>query len=79
MEPVFHRIEKQVQEQFQAHIASRYGVEISVTTEQPKQSGFGELAIPVAFQLAKQLKQAPRKIATELIDEIGPIPGVAAA
>ena len=33
--------------------------------------------MPAAFQLAKQLRQAPKKIATELAAEIGPIPGVA--
>ncbi len=75
MEPVFHRIEKQVQDQFQAHIAARYGLNLPVVIEQPKQSGFGELALPIAFALAKQLKQAPRKIAQELIDDIGPIEG----
>jgi len=75
---VFHKIEKQVQEQFQAHIAARYGVDIPVVIEQPKQSDFGELALPVAFQLAKQLKQAPRKIAEQLIGEIGPVQGASA-
>jgi len=50
---------------------------LAVAVEQPKQSDFGELAIPAAFQLAKMLKQAPRKIAAELIDEVGPIEGVA--
>src|SRR5690348_11952738 len=36
------------------------------------------MAVPAAFQLAKQLRQAPKKIAAELVDEIGPIDGVAA-
>jgi arginyl-tRNA synthetase len=75
---VFHHIEKTVQEAFHAHIAARYGIDLPVALEQPKQSDFGELALPAAFQLAKQLKQAPRKIAAELAGEIGPIPGVAA-
>jgi arginyl-tRNA synthetase len=74
---VFHRIEKTVQRAFQNHISARYGVDLAVAVEQPKQSDFGELAIPAAFQLAKLLKQAPKKIAAELIDEIGPIEGVA--
>ena len=78
MKPVFQTIEKQVQHQFEQHIAARYGVTLSVVIEQPKQSSFGELALPVAFQLAKQLKQPPRKIAQELIDDIGPIKGVSA-
>jgi arginyl-tRNA synthetase len=74
---VFHSIEKQVSSAFRAHILIRYGVEIAVATEQPRQSDFGEIAVPVAFQLAKQLRQAPKKIAAELVAEIGPIPGVA--
>ncbi len=52
-------------------------MDLAVAVEQPKQSDFGELAIPAAFQLAKLLKQAPKKIAAELIDEIGPVEGVA--
>ena len=75
---VFHSIEKSVQQAFHDHIAARYGIDLAINAEQPKQSDFGELAIPAAFQLAKQLKQAPRKIAAELVEEIGPIPGVAA-
>ncbi len=75
---MFHLLEKQVQCAFHDHVQARYGVDLAMTVEQPKQSDFGELAIPAAFQLAKQLKQAPRKIAAELLAEIGPIPGVAA-
>src|ERR1700689_1411432 len=75
---MFHLLEKQVQRAFHDHVQARYGIDLAVAVEQPKQSDFGELAIPAAFQLAKQLKQAPRKIAAELLAEIGPIPGVAA-
>jgi len=75
---VFHSIEKQVADAFHAHIQVRYGVDLSVTIEQPRQSDFGEIAVPAAFQLAKRLRQAPKKIAAELAAEIGPIPGVAA-
>jgi arginyl-tRNA synthetase len=75
---VFHKLEKSVQEAFSAHIAIRYGVDAPISIEQPRQPEFGELALPVAFQLAKQLKQAPRKIAAELIDGLGPISGIAA-
>ncbi len=44
----------------------------------PKQPEFGELALPVAFQLARQLRKAPKAIAAELAAELGAIPGVAA-
>src|ERR1017187_3775283 len=75
---MFHSIEQHVSSAFRAHILVRYGLDLAVAVEQPRQSDFGELAVPVAFQLAKQLKQAPKKIAAELIDGIGPIHGVAA-
>jgi arginyl-tRNA synthetase len=74
---VFHLFEKRLQQAFHSHIAVRYGVDAQVVIEQPKQADFGELALPVAFQLAKQLRQAPKKIAQELVSEIGPIEGVA--
>ena len=37
-----------------------------IQTEQPKQASFGEIAVPAAFQLARQLKKAPKAIAAEL-------------
>ncbi|MGA2214895.1 MAG: arginine--tRNA ligase, partial [Bryobacteraceae bacterium] len=56
----------------------KYGVEGAGAREQPKQPSFGELAIPVAFHLARQLKQAPRAIAAELVAGLGAMDGVAA-
>ena len=74
---MFHSIEKQVSRAFRVHIQARYGRDLVVAVEQPKQSDWGEMAVPAAFQLAKQLGQAPKKIASELAEEIGPIQGVA--
>jgi arginyl-tRNA synthetase len=74
---VFHSIEKRVAGAFRAHIQIRYGIELPAAIEQPRQSEFGEMAVPAAFQLAKQLKQGPKKIAAELVEEIAPIEGVA--
>lgn len=73
---VFHLLEKQISERVSEHVHSRYGLEVPVALEQPKQSSFGELAIPVAFQLARQLKRAPKAIASEIVAEIGAIEGV---
>jgi arginyl-tRNA synthetase len=75
---VFHQLEKRVQETFHHHIQARYGVDLAVAIEQPKQPDFGEMAVPAAFQLAKQLKQAPKKIAAELVADIGVIEGITA-
>jgi arginyl-tRNA synthetase len=75
---VFHSIEKQVSQAFRAHIQARYGIDFPTAIEQPRQSEFGDMAVPAAFQLAKQLRQAPRKIAADLVEGVGSIAGVAA-
>ncbi len=75
---MFHLLEKQVQDAFRAQILAQFGLDAPVALEQPRQSDFGDLAVPAAFQLARQLRQAPRKIAAELVEGIGRIPGVAA-
>ena len=45
--------------------------------EVPPSRALGDLAVPVAFQLARSLRKAPRAIAHELVGAIGTIPGVA--
>ncbi|MCX6621391.1 MAG: arginine--tRNA ligase [Acidobacteria bacterium] len=75
---MFHHIEKNLRRAMADHVHARYGVEANVTTEQPKQSSFGELALPAAFQLARQLKRAPRAIAEELKADVAAVEGVAA-
>jgi arginyl-tRNA synthetase len=74
---LFHILEQQILENITQHIQVRYGVDVPVALEQPKQSSFGELAAPVAFQLAKQLKRAPKQIAAELVADLEGMPGVA--
>jgi len=46
------------------------------TVEVPPNRMLGDLAVPVAFQLARTLRKAPRAIAQELAGAIGVIPGV---
>jgi arginyl-tRNA synthetase len=75
---VFHLVEQRVAQRFAELVRAKHGVESPVSLEQPRQSSFGELAVPVAFQLARQLKQPPRAIANELVAEVGAIPGVSA-
>jgi len=66
---MFSILEKRIAEAISARIRALYGVETTVQIEQPKQSSFGELALPAAFQLARQLKKAPKAIAAEISDE----------
>jgi arginyl-tRNA synthetase len=75
---VFHQIERLVQESVSSHIRSRYGYEGTAAVEAPKQAEFGELALPVAFQLARHLKRPPKSIAEELVRELPRTEGVAA-
>ncbi len=44
---------------FWDRLRAGFGVESNFALEQPRQPSFGEIAVPVAFQMAKSLKQAP--------------------
>ncbi len=75
---MFLQLEKQIQAAFRDSLNIRFGIQAEIVLEQPKQASFGELAVPIAFQLAKFLKQPPKKIAADLLEAVGDIPGVAA-
>jgi arginyl-tRNA synthetase len=75
---MFHLLETRIAEAFSSRITSLYGLTVPVQTEQPKQPSFGEISVPAAFQLARQLKKAPKAIAGELSAAVGAIEGVAA-
>jgi len=74
---VFEEIEAKLTAAIEEQLAAKFGLKVKVLLEQPKQNLFGELAIPVAFQLARQLKRPPKQIAEELAGELARIPGVA--
>jgi arginyl-tRNA synthetase len=74
---MFHLLEQRIAEAFASRIESLYGLKVAVQTEQPKQASFGEIAVPAAFQLARQLKKGPKAIASELSDAVGTIDGIA--
>ena len=49
----------------------------TIAIEQPPEIKFGEYALPVAFELARKLKKAPRKIAEEIVAGLSPLEGFA--
>jgi arginyl-tRNA synthetase len=52
-------------------LRAKYDITLSqLAVEQPPNVSLGELALPVAFELAKRLRKAPRAIATELAAEL---------
>jgi arginyl-tRNA synthetase len=75
---VFQEIEQHIIAAAERALAGKFSLPIKVVLEQPKQAAFGELAIPVAFQLARQLKKPPKAIAEELVGAMGAIEGVSA-
>jgi arginyl-tRNA synthetase len=51
----------------------------SITVETPPRRALGDMAVPLAFELARRLRKAPRAIAQEIVAALGPIEGVARA
>ncbi|HEX4771329.1 MAG TPA: arginine--tRNA ligase [Bryobacteraceae bacterium] len=74
---MFQDIEDNLVAAFGRQLQVRFQLDGPVSLEQPKQSSFGELAVPIAFQLARQLKRPPRQIAEELVRDLK-VEGVAA-
>ena len=64
-----------------AGFLSRRGIsDVPIVTQRPPNVAMGEVATPVAFELAKRLRRAPRQIAQEIAAELthgGGIAGVA--
>ncbi len=73
---VFHLFQKQLQEALGGFLRRHFQADVAVQVEQPKQASFGELALPVAFQLAKALKKPPKAIAAELSAALPRLDGV---
>jgi arginyl-tRNA synthetase len=48
----------------------------TIVIETPPRRALGDLAVPVAFELARSLRKAPRAIAQQLAEALGPIEGV---
>ena len=77
LKAVFDEIATKIAARIQERVAAKFQSKVKVSIEQPKQNSFGELAIPIAFQLARELKRQPRQIAQELAGEIEHMPEVA--
>ncbi|HEX3941287.1 MAG TPA: arginine--tRNA ligase [Acidobacteriaceae bacterium] len=68
--------QKRLEARLRAILERKYDVvPEKIALEQPPNLAFGEFASPVAFDLARRLKKAPRKIAEEVIAELTPLEG----
>jgi arginyl-tRNA synthetase len=73
---VYLREQKKLLERLRAVLREKFQIELdTIAIEQPPEIKFGEYALPVAFELARKLKKAPRKIAEEIVAGLSPLEG----
>ncbi len=73
---LYRYLERRLAQQMRELLRRSYGLEVErIVIEQPPKVEFGEYALPLAFELAKKLRKAPRKIAEEIVNGIGSIEG----
>jgi arginyl-tRNA synthetase len=70
----------ELQQQLTRHVLElikrQYELDLDrLVIDQPPNVGLGEYAMPLSFELAKQLRKPPRKIAEEIVAGIGTVPG----
>src|SRR3954463_1790510 len=71
-------VQQQIHQQVADAIRQHFGLDEApaFAVEVPPNRSLGDLAVPVAFQLARTLRKAPRAIAQEIAGALGPIAGV---
>lgn len=75
---MLEEIQQQVRRVVSQAVKERYGIALDhVVIERPPSVDLGDLALPLAFELARQLKRAPQQIAEELLAALPPITEVA--
>ena len=68
---MYRTIQQLLKQRIDAILSAKYDVTLAqLAVEQPPSIALGELALPVAFELAKRLRKAPRAIAAELAAEL---------
>ncbi len=73
---MYRHFQNRLTDSVRAFLRRQYQLDLpSIVVEQPPRIELGEYALPLAFELAKKLRKAPRKIAEEIVAGIGPIPG----
>ncbi|WP_058188890.1 arginine--tRNA ligase [Terracidiphilus gabretensis] len=75
---MYLELQKQLAGHLRSVLQSKYSIEIeNVPVEIPPDLKFGELATPIALQLARTLRKAPKVIAQEIVEALGTLPGFA--
>ena len=79
---MYRTIQQTLLSRIQTLLVSKYDITLAhIAIEQPPSIALGELALPLAFELAKRLRKAPRAIAAELqqalTEDLPNLPGIA--
>ena len=74
---MYKAVEDRIRKALRHHIHERYKTDVPIVTERPPRLAMGEVASPLCFELAKQLRKPPRALAQEIANSLKPIPGVA--
>jgi len=73
---LYRDLERRLTQKIHDFLLQTYSIELPrIVIEQPPKVEFGEYALPIAFELAKKLRKAPRKIAEEIVAGLGPLEG----
>jgi arginyl-tRNA synthetase len=73
---VYLELQKRLTEHLRAVLAAKYALQVeSIPLEIPPDLKFGELATPIAFELARKLRKAPKIIAQEIVVALGHLDG----
>lgn len=72
---MYRHLQRKLAGHVREFLRRNYDLDIAhLAMEQPPNVEFGEYALPLAFELAKRLRKAPRKIAEEIAVGLGCIP-----
>ena len=75
---MYLELQQRLRERLHQVLDSKYGIHIeNLPLEIPPDLQFGELATPIAFELARKLRKAPKVIAQEIVAELGNLEGFA--
>jgi arginyl-tRNA synthetase len=75
--PVHAHIRQSLQEALTRAFGLGAADQPAIVLEVPPKRALGDLATPIAFELARTLRKAPRAIAQDLVTALGTVPGVA--
>ncbi len=73
---MYRHLEARLVEHFRDYLRRAYDLDFpKIVVELPPRVELGEYALPLAFELAKKLRKAPKKIAEEIVAGVGVIEG----